>query len=270
MIKLENVSVDSLALWYDCPQFQELIDSMGILSIKGLLDYIEISPEYDWSIIKDKINKVQKIVNRNNKLGKEPVIYPVDGKNYYEESLTNYYDTLNKGSVLLLKPPTSEIYTSYKGIMDESIDKIIRRLLTTTPNGDNYLQRNYTKIGPAHIKKIVEAIKLYHEQLDRIGKFAQKTDSNLFEYQKKEKLALAEEKYSKIITYLILNTKEFVWGKLTDKQKKQYLSSIIYNNEMDKLIKDRMINNVANYTTLKELKRLEKNDYKVLNRFIKN
>ena len=271
MIDLEKVNVNSLEL-STCPKkIQEAVKYMDCTTMEEFLFHFDEYGELDLSAIRDRIDSIKGIVRKSNEEGKEPIIYPIKSEKRYKDVLGNYQDSLIKGDVLLLESPTIDQSVRYSDIHNMTIEEIVRRLLTVTPDGNNYLKESSKKLGKAKIKRIVDAINLYHEQMDRLSRFVPRSTAiTMFEYQREEKRALVEEKYKAIVLRLILNTNEFVWGKLTRQEKEQLLSSINNYGYLDRFTKDRLIKNVADYTTLKELKRIEKNDYKVLQRFIKN
>ena len=110
---------------------------------------------------------------------------------------------------------------------------------------------------------------MYDEQVLRQAELTPKRNCNLFLKDKKNKNEIVEDSYSDIIMYLIYNTKErTIWGKLTDPQKKLYISSAINSKKRDKIIRNRMIDIISNYTTLPELEKVTDGNQKVLKRFI--
>ena len=267
MIKLENVSIDNLSLWIYAPKIKKIVDEFELKSIQDLLDEIQRSPEIDWSNIEKKLNCLIKEVDKNNKKEKEPIIFNTTN---YEDSTLKYTDTLNNGNILLLSSPTTENAVTYYGIKDKSIDNIKNNLLLTQPDGSNYLISYTRNISLSNIQKLIDAINMYNEQVVRQSMLTDSRDFNVFTYEQEEKKEIVRDNYADIITYLVYNTNEFVWGKVSDLQKKRYISSIINNNKIDNIIRDRMINNIANYTTLKELENYQKDNYKLLKRFIKS
>lgn len=270
MIKLENIPIDYLSVKYYSPIIQRIVEERNIKTIQELVDEMEKSPEINWAPIANKLFSTIKYVERSNKNGKEPVIF--QAKQYADSSL-EHTDTLNDGDILLLTKPTTEFNVSLKGLSYLTIDKIKRFLSTTTPNGSNFLMYRMRQIGtsaiPSSIPSILNTLDMYSDQVVRQSLLTDSREENLFTYQQKEKKEIVEEKYAEIIAYLIYDTKEFIWGELSDAQRRAYLSSIVNNRQIDRLIRVRMINNVSNYTTLPELKNVAKGDYKVLKRFIK-
>ena len=89
-------------------------------------------------------------------------------------------------------------------------------------------------------------------------------------YQKQERIDLVQDRYAYIIAYLLCTAKEsLLWSDLTENIKELYLSSINGKKLSDSRIKKQVIDYISNYTTLEELENLEKENYKVLNKFIK-
>ena len=74
--------------------------------------------------------------------------------------------------------------------------------------------------------------------------------------------------YAEIIAYLLYHTKEtLAWGELTEAQKRLYLLSVI-NSQGNNQTKTHIVQNIASYTTLPELEKVEKHNLRVLKRFI--
>lgn len=266
MLKLEHVSTSTLSAAFYAPNLEREIDRYNLVSIKDLLEEMEEFKDTDWSPIKERLDDVIKIVERSNKRGVQPVIY--ETKEYIDSSL-NYTDTLNTGRILLLDNPTNYNSGTFFQLKNIPINKIKNYLRTTTPYGDNYLEYWSRNIGPVGVKKILNALDMYHEQVLRQAKLTSVRDDNVFTYGQKEKMDIVRDEYSKIIPYLLCNTKEFVWGELSDHQKNLYISSIVNNKQLDATIRESLIANIANYTTLEELDSVLKGNYKVLKRFIK-
>ena len=266
MIKFDNVAIGSLKLGFYLPMIYDEIKERNLRTVQDLVDAIETSPEVNWHGVEDLIWKMSRCMVKENARGKEPIIYET---NKYKDSTLNYTDSLNDGSCLLLSSPTLYNATSYVYISDLSIEALKRCLTLTDFYGDNYLVRYARNIGSKKALNLVNLINMYTEQVERQAKLTNLRDINVFKFQHDEKENIVSNNYGKIIEYLVDDKDDFVWGILSDSNRKMYLSSIDNYNQMDCLIRDRMIRNVTNYTTLSELKDIDNGDCKVLKRFKK-
>ena len=186
----------------------------------------------------------------------------------YEDESLNYTDTQNMGDVLLVGSPTQNLSSRYWGLKDYTIEQLKTMLATTNQFGKNNLL-TIRNIGIKSIPAILNAIELYSSQVERQAQLTEERNINLLELDKERKLEIAEDLYSEIILYLIYNANgKLFWGELSDDQKKLFISSTINNKKLDKVIRNRMINAVANYTTLPEMEKMAEGKMKVLNRFL--
>ena len=184
----------------------------------------------------------------------------------YDDERLSYVDGLNKGNILLLQNPTNWSVARVASIRDMSLSFLKQKL---TPDQGNDIVFSFCRnIGNGQAYKLINAVNRYTEQVERQALLTKRRNANLFEYQKDDKVRIVKNNYAEIISYLIYTADELVWGELTDKQKQLYLSSIINNNQLDNIIKSKMIEYVSNYTTLEELEEINRKKYKSLNRFI--
>lgn len=261
MIKLSDVSAEKV-LYGSEGKFLELAKSNNCYSIEDLLSLMEEYPQYNWNEVNKRISLLKPIIAKGNRNGLEPEVYE------YQNNGIELVDELNKASVLLLDNPTLELQTKYKGLKEYSVAEIKRNLKLTDEFGRNIIGR-VRNIGPNSFSTIIKALKMYDEQVLRQAELTSKRNCNLFLKDKKSKNEIVEDSYSDIIMYLIYNTKErTVWGELTDPQKKLYISSAINSKKRDKIIRNRMIDIISNYTTLLELEKVTDGNQKVLKRFI--
>lgn len=202
-------------------------------------------------------------------LEKENLLIPYTHlvKEYRNKSL-NYTDTENRGDILLVGNPTGILEsTRYWNLKYYTIKEL--KMLAVTDNFGKINLLNIDKIGIKSIPLILSAIELYSSQVERQAQLTKNRNINLFTLHKERKLKIVEELYSEIILYLMNNAdNKLFWGNLSDAQKKLYISSTIYNKQLDRAIRSYMINAIANYTTLPELKNVTKGKMKVLNRFL--
>lgn len=267
MITFKNVSSSQLYAYIYSKEVDTIISDNNLKTVDEVIKFMKLNPNYNWYRTVKRIKELEKIMDKYNKKGKLPEIYLT---NDYKDKTLKYTDNLNNGNILLLKNPTNEKYEIDKYIEENSIETLKQNLSLTKANGTNYFKANIDKIGNKKIIKIVNSINLYNEQIIRQSKITLDRKTNIFNYQKEEKLEQVNKHYEEIIIYLIKKTKsELIWGNLSNNQKEKYLKSINNTNKLEKLIKQRMIDIISNYTTLDELKNIE-NNKKILNRFIKH
>lgn len=259
MIKLENIYANSI-LPYDLYSIRNLVKKQNVKSLAELQKLIEEFPEYNWDWVKKEIDKAEKRMNLANKRGNEPEIYSTKG--YSIEEL-NKQDEKNTGEILLLNSPLANS-TKFLSIKNKSIKLIKEELGYAMPDGSNYFIKHKRHMGPFMVSKLLTAIEMYEEQIERQAKISSDINCDLFKLNKYEKQEIVFDKYKKIIEYLINNTKY----DLSNTQKEAYMSSIHDMNNKDRQTKERVISRIANYTTLQELEELNKGNYKVLKRFI--
>lgn len=264
MITLDNISLERLNIKTYEPKLYKLICQFGSQSVEDAVKIAKIL--YDESDLKRvclRAKEISKRVDDLNKKKKKLDVYKT--KRYYFADCT---DRKNNGNLLLLKNPTKKFSSRYSSLSDKSISKIKSDLGLMTEYGDNYALFSYRSIGRNEIKNILKALKMYDEQ---VLKQSNLTDdqSNIFIFNHDEKADIVSDNYENIINYFVDNNKDLLWGKMTDNQKRLYLSSVTKKTIDDRLTRKNIINYVANYTTLDELENIEKDDYKVLTKFMK-
>lgn len=263
MIKLSDVS--ARAVFYNSERdLIKLADENSCYNVVDLINLMEQHPEYDWTSINQRIDKLKQVVVKSNGYGGKLETYE------YENNGIEAIDRLNSASVLLLGSPTTPDTTKFREIKcNYTVDAVKHNLKLTDQWGKNIIG-NIRSIGATSIPVIIDSLKMYDEQVQRQAELVKDMDCNIFTYDKKLKEEIVEDFYSDIIMYLIYNTKEkTVWGKLSDAQKELYISSAINTTKKDYTIKNSMIDMISNYTTLEELENVASGDKKVLNRFIK-
>lgn len=261
MIKLSDISIDYV-LYGSEKRFINLARENNCYSIEDIISLTKLYPKYNWDVVSKRINELKLIVDKSNIKGIEPEIYE------YEDNGIELVDKLNRGDILLLDNPTLELQTKFRRLRTYTIDEIKHNLKLTDQFGRNVIGR-IINIGPDAIIRIINALKMYDEQILRQADLTEKLNYNLFLKDKKVKNEIVEDLYSDIIMYLIYNTEEkTIWGELTEPQKKLYISSVINGKKRDVIIKDRMIDIISNYTTLPELEKVADGNRKVLKRFI--
>ena len=264
MILLKNIAASTI--FYNLEEnLKNLIRRNGCYSIADVIELMEKYPDYNWKQVRYRISNIERVINNGNEKGYVYEIYPYG--NYSDKTL-EYNDKLNYGDILLLANPTHEIQIRYREIRPYSIDCIKRSLQLTDEYGRNVIRR-LKNFGPDSLPKIINALKMYDEQIERQASLTNERDINLFTKDKDSKKEIVEDMYSDIIMYLISSPEEkTIWGELSDSKKTKYFSSITNNKKIDKIIKERMIDIVSDYTTLPELEEVANGNQKVLRRFI--
>lgn len=266
MLDLKNVSIKDVIKWIN-KDIEELAIETDSYSAANIFRLVDEYPNYNWKEVVRELREVKSEVEKLNKKGIEPTIY--SPKEYKDKNL-EYVDTLNYGGILLLDNPTLELQTKYKIIRDDIIAEIKRDLTLTDRYGNNYFLKYARNIGEKSIDGILQSLEMYNDQVERQAKLTEERDCNLFTKDRMIKREIVEDVYSDIIMYMLYTSPEkTVWGNLSDKQKKLYMSSVINNKKIDRIIKKRMISSVADYTTLPELEKVANGDQKVLKRFFK-
>lgn len=193
----------------------------------------------------------------------EPMVYKTAG---YDEDALSYQDEINSGKSLILDMPTG-YRCRYSDIKLLSVAKIKKSLAHTTIYGENLLL-HYRKMGESCLPQIKLALALFEEQIKRQAKLTDRRDINLFTLDYDARAEIVWNNYAEIIAYLLYHTKEtLAWGELTEAQKRLYLLSVI-NSQGNNQTKTHIVQNIASYTTLPELEKVEKHNLRVLKRFI--
>ena len=110
-----------------------------------------------------------------------------------------------------------------------------------------------------HLRKEIEV---------RQANETKKRNINLFLLNKLQKEFIVRDQIKTIIKYLVDNADVCVWGELSPAQKNRLVSAVTkYSGYENQLIRERMIEAIANYTTLSELK-ADVVKQKTLDRFI--
>ena len=262
MIKLDTVAIEEFKT--NSEFINRIIDENGLKTVKELEDYMNENG-YDWGLSKYLLIDIKRTIGLRNRVEREPeVFYPRD----YKDDSLKYVDRLNNGGILLLSNPTKEFSTTYRSIENISLEDIKRFLSLTNARGDNFFLYKSRKVGKKRIPRVLEAVNMYSDQVERQAELAKKR-VNYFTFQQSAKKEIVEEEYDDIIEYLLTNTDEFVWGELSDFQKSIIEGSMNNKNQIDRLVRGRMVDIVTNYTTKPELEVVAKGDYKPLHRLIK-
>lgn len=270
MIKLSDISARTITP-SNAPEIKELIEKTGAESVRDVLGLSLEYPEYDWKLVYELLDgSFDKTWELAKKRGKKPEIYTTKG---YCNHALQQQDSLNKGKILLVNNPIQKGVRNC-ALRNKTIKTIKSDLAHTFPNGENYVTGSgkhgeYRNIGIDSIPRLIAAIEMYEEQIERQALLTPRRDINLFELHKEEKLDIVEAVYSEIILYLLYNAEEkLIWNELTDYKRKKYISSAINKKQEDVETRETIKEYVANYTTIKELEEVANHKLKVLKRFI--
>ena len=159
------------------------------------------------------------------------------------------------GNDLILSNPTQDLADGTRFLYLRKMPIIkMKFLMQHTDSRGNNLFLKIPRVGEYNIEFVLKMIQMYEEQIIRQSKETEVRDINLFHFQYDEKRKIVEENLWDIVSYLIDNTsEEFIWGKLTEPQKKLLISSVVNEKQRDRLIRGQLTEIITNYTTLSEL-----------------
>lgn len=265
MIKKENVYAKSI-IPYNAYTIRDLMKKLDIKSFQELLELKKEFPEYNWDKVQKDIRYAEKRIDLANKRFQEPEIYSTKG---YNNTQLTRQDELNNGDILLLHSPTGH-RVKFAHIKHKPISLIKEELSYTIPDGRNAFIHINRYMGSSLIQKLISAIEMYEEQIERQANLTSDKSVDLFKLDTYYKKAIVDEVYKDIVMYLIDNAKVgLVWDTLSDNQKNIYISSIYNSGVNDIQTRNKLISYISNYTTLPELEEVSKGNCKVLKRFIK-
>ena len=281
MIKLENVSTERLIGYVKrssahnqmLKYVYELLISYDVRDyqrLKKLLD--SENPKFDSvsGFLRDELLEVERDIKNANSLGLKPEIFTFDIYNgsLIEDNTLRITDQSNYGDVLLYTNPMERGGARINQLRYMSIDEI-KHLASHLSSYK--LQNAFTKrrnFGIDTVKRVVDRVNFYEQQVLRQASETDKRDINLFMLNKREKDEIVESQIKDIVDYLIDNAEECVWGNLPSTQKLRMMRAVLALRGENALEdKRRLINAISNYTTLSELEQdvIKK---KTLDRFI--
>lgn len=282
MIKLSDVSTEILItfLKYDCTE--QGISALSTLEKHQIRDFQTLKnmvengrKEFRNEIFQNAILEVEANVAHAEKQGREPIIFNCnnyEGATVFSKTL-KYTDKHNNCDVLIFKNPTISCTGKYNMLNDVTINEAKNLLSKVTAydkpsTGNNAFIEKFRRFTITDAANVRDAINFYEEQVLRQAYEANKRGVNLFSLNKTQKDLIVRKNVENIVKYLVENADNYVWGKLSSIQKNKLVTAVTkcsgYENQ---LIRERMIELITNYTTLKELQS-DKVKEKVLNRFI--
>ena len=256
MIKLENVSIYGFLerLEKENKYLYEMLlinDVFDLNSLEWFLtnnknqlnekDYNYLSMFFNEMYIKASLNEK---IEYNSYLLKE---IETDKKIKYTDSLVRC-DKLPIFSPITYYPLEAKASRITINDAKNMLDKVV--IGKKRNNVENAL-KNYLKIkSEDEMLKIVNGINMYNEQLLRQSLETPNNVDNLFTYNQQEKREIIESELDEIVNYLITNADTCIWGKVLQLP---LISMINIYRENDSARRERLINCLANYTTLGEI-----------------
>lgn len=267
MIKLENVTIykadryfmkDIRLMRNEEKDFLKKYDISDFGTLENVINSSISVPEY----LIDLYELAQAKLKRN-RLDRDPEIYitsfPLTSGIDRETVLKTEEET--KCNALILENPItcSGFHASFRKIKKESISNVRFLLGHTSLDGENSLKL-FLSIGNAKIKKMLDAIRWYEEQVVRQASGQNITGTNLFYLNESKKREIVEAQFDDFIKYFLSISDDFnfIWGNKT-KTVTQLLNdclgnySLIINPTIAKIIRRELTNIFINYMTLEEL-----------------
>lgn len=263
MVRLEQISTMDYVQNYLSRSDQDLFLKAGIVDYQKLEDFIRKNPEWKFSKTADHLFMVkERVLVQDDEF--EGTIYQIP--EYSDDSLA-YNDSLVFGSSLILNSPSSTNRLFTANLEKMTMAEIKHRLTHLNVYFKNFFEV-YSTMSPAKARKVLSALYLYNEQIERQALETSRRDINLFTYMYEEKRKIIEKEIIDIIAWFLQNTKEaFIWGDLSETQKKKYLSAMVRDFTPDIYLKENLIDVITNYVSMSEVEEgLTKGD--TLKRFV--
>ena len=271
MINLENVSTERLITFLKCDIYKmgEVQDAYTLLNKYAIKDYQKLKDlilsgkrDFDNEFLKNALSSVEQNVKYANEIGREPLIYACnnyDGANVDEKTL-KITDRKTLCGVLLYKSPA--IFSKGKSgalthIQISDAKDLLGKVAghSKTSVGSNAFVESMTRFTNLDAIRLRDAINFYEEQVLRQAEETTRKKINLFELNQKEKYLIVRAEIKNIVKYLVENADVCVWGDFTPAQKVRLMNAVTtYRGYENQVLRDRIINVIANYTTLSELK----------------
>lgn len=268
MIELKHISTERIFDWAE--RFQnrdktaktiyDLFVKYDIIDFQKLKDLMTEQKQEFESVsyaLRRELYGVEFLLKEKNELGIEPEIFTFDR---YQSSKVDiqtlqFTDQENYGDILLYSCPTIRGGARINRLKPMSIEEI-KYLAShlSQYHFDNSLSTRIT-FGIDTVKRVVECIKYYEEQVLRQAQETEERGINLFLLNKEEKDEIVESQYKEIIEYILDNAEKCIWGNLPSSKKIQMLRTINAIRGYG-ILEDRrrLVNAISNYTTLGELK----------------
>lgn len=284
MIKLSDVSTEKLITFLknDSYKKRKALDAYLTLIKYSIKDYQTLRDmiqkgkrKFKNEILINAVSEVEKNIEYANEVGKPAVLFTCDNYNgtQIDQKTLEITDRKTSCGVLLYKSPLI-ICEGKGGLLNHIQINDAKNLLgkvtahTKACTGNNAFVESMRRFSKSDSIKIRDAINFYEKQVLRQAEDTKKRGVNLFAINQKEKQLIVREELQRIVRYLIDNADICVWGELTPAQKTRLITAVTkYSGSDNQLLRDRMIQIIANYTTLSELKE-DVVKQKTLDRFI--
>ena len=261
MIKLSDVKIRD----YNFEDERSIINNASNMSEAKKV--VEDYPEYDWTQVTDDIKHSEKVMKVSNTKNKEKFVYKTKG---YKDKSLEYNDGLNKCDILVFNSPLvlNNMYSMY--INNLTIAKMKTDLKYVLPDGSNYDLLRHKGIGTDKVEEFLKAIEFYEKQIERVAMTTGDRKINLFKYQYAAKKNIVAAYYKEIMYYLLdVHNEKLLWGDLSERARELYIESLYDDSARGQKVRNKIIEIITDYTTMKELDDLKLGNTKVLNRFIK-
>lgn len=284
MIRLCNVSTERLISFLEYMKMKspEMMNAYLALTNHQIKDFETLRNmvangrrEFDNDILRSAVKDVETNIEHANSLGREPILFTCDDykdSDVFRKTL-KLTDKRNLCSVLLCKSPVITGSCKYGALKDvrisEAKDLLGRVVAYDKKNtGNNAFIEKIRRFGPNEAENVRRAINFYEQQVLRQAAETRRRGVNLFVLNKEEKEKIVSAQIENIVKYLVENADVCVWGELSNAQKNRLITAVTtYSGYENQMIREKMIDVISNYTTLKELE----NDIvkeKTLDRFI--
>lgn len=247
--KEENLTLKTiydLFVKYDIQDYQKLKDLLN----EHKEEFKSVS-----NVLREELYKVELRLKYKNENDIEPEIFTFStykDSNVDIETL-KLTDKSNNGDVLLYCCPTTRGGTRINQLKTMSIEEIKNLASHLTQYSlDNALSLKNC-FGIDTVKRVVDVIKYYDEQVLRQAQETDEKDINLFLLNKEAKDEIVESQYKEIIEYLLDNAEQCIWGNLPPSKKADFLRTINPVRGTGIEYRKRLVNAISNYTTLSEL-----------------
>lgn len=282
MIKLSNVSTERLITFLEYDNSEEGKKARLTLQRHKIRDFQTLKAmlkngrrEFDNPVLKNAVLSVEENIAHANNIGRQPVIFRCnnyEGSTVYKSTL-RYTDEHNMADVLICKSPAilcSGKFGELKNITIGEAKSLLSKVTAhdKTSAGNNAFAEKFRRFGNIEAECVRDAINFYELQVLRQATETKKRGINLFELNKLAKEFIVRNQIRDMVKYLIDNADVCVWGELSHTQKNKLMSAVTsYSGYENQVLRQRMIETIANYTTLSELES-DVVKQKTLDRFI--
>jgi len=239
-------------------QLEVMLRQNSIEDFQALKDLLESGEKIVLrEFLESRLDEVQERLLVDNRANLEPQIFLTngyEGKKVDDKSIEKT-EKKTKTTVLVKNPAICNI--GKKGrITTLSIHELKHLLSHVTPfRGRNAFLDTYRGYYESDAEKLISALNLFEEQVVRQAQETKREDINLFIMDGSEKRTIVERDLDKVIEYLAESPEIFVWGQLSQAQKRLLSESISGNNSnRHQIIRKNVGEMVSNYTTLSEIK----------------